>query len=103
MRYQLTLDALQLLDIGKSVQPVQLNPGDLGLPPALDGSVVDCLYRWYPKLRTVAQDCLMAQHSLLFPYEDGTEARERPRSTVKRPMLSHCTRRHLTRQSLEVR
>ena len=77
MRHHLNFDGLQLLDIGKSVQPVQLKPVDLGLPRELDGSVVDCLYRWHPKLRSVALDCLMAQHSLLFPYEDGTEARER--------------------------
>jgi len=77
MRHHLKVDGLRILDIGQAVSPVQLNPGTLGLPPGLDGSVVDCLVRWYPRLRTVALDCLMAQHSLLFPYEDGAEACDR--------------------------
>jgi len=74
MRHHIKFDGLRLLDIGQSVPPIQLPHDDLGMPPELDGSVVDFLYRWYPKLRSVALDCMIKQHVLLFPYEDGSEA-----------------------------
>ncbi|ADW19267.1 hypothetical protein Despr_3137 [Desulfobulbus propionicus DSM 2032] len=77
MRHHITFDGLSILDAGKSVPPIQISHGDIGTPPVLDGSVTDYLVRWHPRLRSLALDFIMRQHALLFPYEDGDEARAR--------------------------
>ena len=77
MRHHLQFNGLAQLDKGQSVPPVQLNHDDLGTPSVLDGSVVDFLVRWHPRLRSLALDNIMRQHALVFPYEDGEEARAR--------------------------
>lgn len=77
MRHHLHFDGLRILDIGQSVPLVQLSHEDIGTPPELEGSVVDFLVRWHPKLRSLALECIMQQHCLLFPYEDGAEAMDR--------------------------
>lgn len=77
MRHHLKINGLVLLDRGQSVTPVRLDHEELETPLELDGSIVDFLYRWHPRLKAVALNCIMDQHSMLFPYEDGTEARDR--------------------------
>lgn len=77
MRHHLKFSGLVLLDIGQSVAPVQIDHDALETPQVLSGSVVDFLVRHYQKLRSMAVDLIMQQHSLLFQYEDGTESRGR--------------------------
>lgn len=74
MRHHLQFNGLVQLDKGQSIAPVRLNHEELETPPELGGSVVDFLYRWHPRLKAVALNCIMAQHCMQFPYEDGTEA-----------------------------
>ncbi|KAB2892282.1 MAG: hypothetical protein F9K32_00840 [Desulfobulbaceae bacterium] len=77
MRHRIEFDALRILDIGNSVSTVPLDHEQIGTPDDLGGSVVDFLVRQHAKLRSVTLDHLLAQHCLLFPYEDGKEARDR--------------------------
>lgn len=77
MRHHITFDGLTLIDAGKSVPPIQLSHETIGTPQVLDGSVVDFLVRWHPRLKSLALDSIMYQHALLFPYEDGEEAHGR--------------------------
>src|SRR5665647_1787986 len=86
MRHHLHFDGLRILDIGQSVPLVQLPHEDIGTPPELGGSVVDFLVRWHPKLRLLALECIMQQHCLLFPYEDGAEALGR----LETLLSGHC-------------
>lgn len=75
MRHHIEFDGLRILDIGQSVSPVPINHEQLQTPDDLGGSVVDFLVRQHSKLRSVALDHIIEQHRLLFPYEDGQEAK----------------------------
>ena len=77
MRHHIEFDGLRILDVGNSVSTVPLDHEQIQTPTSLGGSVVDFLVRHHPKLRSVALDHIMDQHCLLFPYEDGKEARDR--------------------------
>ena len=77
MRHPITFDGLVVLDVGRTVSRVQINHQKFGTPKELGGSVVDYLVRHHSRMRSAALDLLIEQHSLLFPYEDGTEARDR--------------------------
>ena len=77
MRHHIEFDGLRILDVGQAVPPVPIDHEQIGTPDVLGGSVVDFLVRHHPKLRSVALDHILAQHCLLFPYEDGKEARDR--------------------------
>lgn len=86
MRHRIEFDALRILDIGQSVSTVPINHEQIGTPDDLGGSVVDFLVRQHTTLRHVALDHLLAQHCLLFPYEDGQEARDR----LEILLSNHC-------------
>jgi hypothetical protein len=77
MRHALKFDGLQVLDVGRSVPRVQIDHKQFGTPPVLGGSVVDFLFRYRLRIREEALDWIIRQHKLLFPYEDGFEARDR--------------------------
>lgn len=77
MRHHIEFDGLRILDIGQSVPQVQINHEQIGTPNDLGGSAVDFLVRQHEKLRSLTLDHLLEQHCLLFPYEDGREARDR--------------------------
>jgi len=77
MRHHIEFDGLRILDIGQAVPPVPINHEQIGTPNELGGSVVDFLVRQHAKLRSLTIDHLLGQHCLLFPYEDGQEARDR--------------------------
>lgn len=77
MRHPITFDGLMVLDVGRSVSRVQMNHQSFGTPSELGGSVLDYLVRLHSRMRLAALDLMIAQHALLFPYEDGLEARDR--------------------------
>lgn len=75
MRHTLKFDGLQVLDVGRSVPWVSIDHQQFGTPPALEGSVVDFLVRHHPRIKVAAIEWILQQHRMLFPYEDGNEAR----------------------------
>lgn len=77
MRHSLQFDGLQVLDVGRTVSRVQIDHEKIGIPAELGGSVVDFLVRHHERMKSTALDLIIEQHSLLFPYEDGTDARDR--------------------------
>ena len=77
MRHHIEFDGLRILDVGNSVSTVPLDHEQIGTPDDVGGSVVDFLVRQHEKLRSLTLDLIIGQHCLLFPYEDGSEARDR--------------------------
>ncbi|SHO52970.1 hypothetical protein [Desulfopila aestuarii] len=77
MRHSFSFDGLATLDIGRAVPVIQIDHDKLSTPHALQGSVVDFLVINHPRLRSAVLDLIISQHVLLFPYEDGDEAREK--------------------------
>jgi hypothetical protein len=77
MRHSLKFDGLQVLDVGRSVPRISIDHQQFGTPAELGGSVIDFLVRYHARMRSAALDWMLRQHALLFPYEDGNEARDR--------------------------
>ncbi len=77
MRHTIKFDSQSIFDVGASVAPVTLDHQAIGTPVELGSSVMQFIANNHSKLKEIALNFLMEQHSQTFFYEDGTESRKR--------------------------